>query len=627
MIRKIGVMFLSIVICVGTVASAFAMEYKEAPMLRVKVAAGELPPVEERLPQEPLIVKPIEEIGRYGGVWRMVHEGSSDIAQCAYHLNEHLVCWSADFKQFLPNVAKSWELSEDAKSITFYLRKGIKWSDGAPFTADDVMFWYEAIILNDDINPTKPSWLKREGKLGVVEKIDDYTVRFSFAAPYATVLEQFAGTWNIPYAPKHYLKQFHPTYTSMDKIKKMMREEGYTVFADFFDAKSKKFDTPECPQIDDWIPLNTIDQPVHILVRNPYYWKVDTQGNQLPYVDRIERTLIPSDEMVLLKVIAGDVDFQFRRLMRTGLGDYPVIMENREKGDYRIIQQVSRGYNTGAIWFNFANKDPVLHELYNNKRFRIALSLAINRNEISKLLYMGMAVPAQPYPGPGTPWYVEEYSKAYTEYNPKKANEILDEIGLAKRDKNGFRLRPDGKRLRSVIKILSSMPDIAELIKGYWKDIGIEIVIKPTDVGLWVANLNARDYDLTMHNVGMGWGGMSPEARGMTYPVQQSSWWATAWGLWYSTSGKAGEEPPDEAKCLLEIYKKLPGELSSQKRIELNKEAMRIHSENLWIIGTCRNPDQLTIAVAKNNFRNMLETPPQSMENLSPYSCQYFFKK
>ena len=218
------------------------LEFGQAPQLRVKVAAGELPPVEERLPEEPLVVNPIEEIGEYGGVWRQVHTGRGDLTQIDYHLNENLVKWSADFTEILPNVAKSWEFSEDARTVTFSIRKGIKWSDGVPFTVDDIMFWWEKIILNDDISPRKPSWLKSGGELATVEKIDDYTVEFSFALPYATILSQFVGSQGGRlFYPEHYLKQFHPDYTSMDKIEKMMEEEDYVVWANFFNSKIGKW--------------------------------------------------------------------------------------------------------------------------------------------------------------------------------------------------------------------------------------------------------------------------------------------------------------------------------------------------------------------------------------------------
>jgi len=643
MIKKLAVIFLSGAICLWGVIPVLAAQYidlstckigsikvekfNEAPMLRVKVAAGELPSVEKRLPEEPLVVKPVEEIGQYGGVWRLVHMGTVDIGGRAYHLNEHLVCWNSDFTGFIPNVAKSWEFSKDGKNITFYLRKGMKWSDGVPFTADDFVFWYKDIILNNDLNPLKPGWLKIGGELGKLEKIDNYTIRFSFAEPYGTILEQLAGTWNIPYAPEHYLKQFHPKYTSMDKIKEMMKKEGFTLWIDLFSAKNQHFNNPGCPQIDAWIPLDEVDKPIQRWVRNPYYWKVDTQGNQLPYIDKIERTLLSNRETILLKALAGDVDFYSRRV--AGLKNYPIIMQNREKGDYRVIPTLSPGTNYCTIFLNLFHKDPVLHKLFRDKRFRVALSVAINREEINGLLFRGMGTPAQPFPGPGTPWYVKKFFKEYTEYDPQKANKLLDEIGLTKRGAEGYRLRADGKRLKFVIYAFTPWPEenveAMELVKGYWKDVGIQVVVKPTDRGLWVTRVTACEHDAASYAANMGFPGAPPIVRVESFPLANTSYWAPMWGVWFSTAGKSGKEPPQEVKRLMELRSEITKEPSIEKRIELTKEALAIHAENLWMIGIICPPTVGDFKIAKNNFRNVPEVPLG--ENQSPYACQYFIKK
>ncbi len=625
MIRKIGVIFLSMVICTVTVASALAMEYKEAPMLRTKVAAGELPPVEERLPEEPLVVKPVEEIGQYGGVWRLVLVGGMGAYKQLW--NENLVCWSSDYKEILPNIAKGWEWSKDSKSITFYLRKGMKWSDGVPFTADDVVFYWNDIMLNKELNPLVQSTFMIGGEPGKIEKIDDYAFRLSFAKPNSILLQNLITAWNTIYAPKHYLEQFHPKYTSMDEIKKIMKKESFDTWIDLFKSKNTHFDNPECPQVNAWIPQNTIDKPIQIFVRNPYYWKVDTEGNQLPYIDKVERTLTSSRETTLLKAMAGEIDYQGTTLWQK-IDDYTMLMQNRERGDYRLVTLLPVGTNHGTIYFNFWHEDPVIRELFRNKQFRIALSVAIDREEINELFFKGLGLPSQAFPPPGMPWYEERFCNSYIEYDPVKANRILDEIGL-KWDKNHqYRLRSDSKRLRFVLINYGwppEIPDIMGLIRDkYFKDIGIEIVPKIIGDTLFATQVSACKYDILCDFGNMGFVGGSP-SRAELFPFNPNSRWCQRWALWITSGGKEGEEPPADVKRLVKIWDEILEENSVEKRIAVTKEALAIHSENLWSIGIVTEPSVTLFTLVKNNFRNVAENI--NSQHRSEYSPQFFIKK
>lgn len=628
--RKLVGIFLSGVVSLGIVATSFALEYKEAPVLRTKVAAGELPAVEERLPEEPLVVEPAEEIGEYGGTWRRVYI-DADRGGMKDLISEPLVRWTVNLDKIVPNTVKGWEFGEDAKSITFYLRKGMKWSDGAPFTADDFVFYWNNILLNKELNPVVSTKLTIEGEPGTIKKIDDYTFRLSFSASYGMIVEVFANR-GFPriYAPEHYLREFHPQYTSMDKIEKMMKKEGYTLWTDLFSTKNTREGNPELPVIEAWYPLNEFGKPIQMWTRNPYYWKVDTEGNQLPYIDGIARTLVSDSEMIVLKSIAGDVDFYARRI--ESVRNYPIVMENREKGDYRVILGANIGSNIDTIYLNLSHKDPVLRKLFRDKRFRIALSIAINREDINQLLFAGVATPAQPSPSPGTPWYEERFSNSYIEYNPEEANKLLDEIGL-KWDKNHeYRLRSDGKRLRfvnTVFKRLTTDVPQMELVNEYWKKIGIEAVVKPMGPALWYTQIRAAEHDVASILGNFGFAGSPPISRPEPFPVTASYWAAPMWGLWYSSGGKSGEEPPAAAKRLIEIYEEVPKEMSLEKRIALQKEALEIHRENLWMIGTVREPDQNRFFIAKNNLRNV-PTPTKtrlSSAVTTGYASQLFFKK
>jgi len=644
MMRKLTVIFLSGLICLLGLTSVLAQEtyelkdyekligkkltFQEAPELRIKVAAGELPPVEERLPEEPLVVKPVEEIGQYGGTWHRATRPADVWAFYSYGIKECLVRYSPDFTHIVPNLAKSWEISEDGKSITFYLRKGMKWSDGAPFTSDDFIFWWEDITLNDELTPVKPDLFIIGGELGKMEKIDDYTFKISFAKPYGMFLEKLADTRaGIQYAPKHYLKKFHPKYTSMDEIKKEMEKEGYDLWTDLFTAKNTKQENPQLPKIEAWLPIDGITGPMQRWVRNPYYWKIDTEGNQLPYIDKVQIELVSDIDTAVLKAIAGEVDFQWRCFY--GCGNYSLAMQNREKGDYRVIPVMIPQSNLCCIFLNYHCKDPVLRKLFRDKRFRIALSIAINRKEISELLFMGFNEPSQVCPFKGTAWYDERVTKLYTEYNPERANRLLDEIGL-KWDKNHeYRLRPDGERLRFVNNVNLGWPrenvEVQELIKGYWKKIGIETVVKPLAGKLWVARITAAEHEVASYAGGNCWPGHLP-IDVSNFPISNYYYPAPLWGLWFATNGKSGEEPPTELKHVMELYEKAMSSISAEERNEALKEAFRILVEDLFIeIGIVTRPECELFIIAKNNLRNV---PEGSLsENWGMYHPATFFKK
>jgi len=606
-------------------------KFNEAPMLRTKVAAGELPAVEKRIPNEPLVVEPVEEIGQYGGTWRAAFTSGKPYNPLPYDLWECPVRWNKDYTKLLPNVVKGWKFSEDAKSVTFFLRKGMKWSDGVPFTADDWLFWYEDIILNDELTPIKPSFLVIGGEIGKMEKIDDWTVKLSFTKPYGMILEYLQT--EEAYAPKHYLKKFHPNYTSMDKIEKEMKKEGFTLWIDLFGDKNEMWDNPERPLIEGWVSLDSYDSPMQRLVRNPYYWKIDTEGNQLPYIDKIQRTVMPVEAMVL-KAVAGEIDFQNRHI--SSLLNYSLFMQNREKGDYRLVFGTPPGLNFATIYLNFFHKDPVLQKIFRDKRFRKALSMAINRDEINNMFFKGLGIPSQQAPNPADPWYEEKFGKAYTEYDPDSANKILDEIGL-KWDKNHeYRLRPDGKELKSVMIQLhgeaEEVPyiEIQELVKKYWKKIGFEIVVKPTNVSLWVTRLRASDFDIAGYAGNSGSAGYPPVKSVFVFPFSNYCYWGTKWGLWFSTNGKSGKEPPEDAKRLMEIYDEIRSEVSMEKKTALYKEAFTIHMENLWLIGLINRAPQQYFYVVTNHFRNVpnhLQMESGSCSRSAYYSAQYFIKK
>ena len=598
-------------------------KFSEAPQLADLVKQGKLPSVEKRLSEEPAVVEPIEEIGQYGGSLQGPHLGRSP--QYTRITYEPLVRWNLETDKVIPNVAKSWKISNGGKVITFYLRKGMKWSDGEPFTADDIIFWYEDITLNKDLTPVFPAWLIAGGKPGKVEKVDNYTVRFVFDVPYTFLLQRIASGQDC-YAPKHYLKKFHPKYTSMDEIMKQAKEEGFDAWYKLFSTKATRWQNKALPVVTAWKVITPLSDAVFTAERNPYYWKVDPAGNQLPYIDKIVWTLSPDREVRVMKHISGEASIGYYDTFES---DYTIVIENQQKGGYRVLKWLPALTNVGTLFINQNVKDPVLKKLFTNVQFRRALSLAINRNEIAQLIYSGNATPRQAVPFKGSPYYEERFEKSYIEYNPKKASQMLDQVGLAKRDKDGYRIGPDGKTLEILIEVLPGIgpePDIAEMIKGYFRNVGLKVSVKTEETSLWVTRAKAGEQQIGLYaSAGAYYPLLDPV---WFFPVSDFCYWAPLCGLWYSSNGKSGEEPSGEIKQLLNVYDQAVLAVGEKERTLLIKRALDIYSKNLWTIGIVAPNTRLVIV--KNELRNVPEvTIHENINNCPGHTNpeQWFFKK
>ena len=604
------------------ITGAKIVKFNEAPQLTELVKQGKLPPVEERLPDDPLVVVPFEEIGQYGGVIKQTHigMGAASVWDCTLH--EPLVYFDSSLKTIYPNLAKSWKISDGGKIFTFYLRKGIKWSDGEPFTADDIMFWYEDILLNKDLTPVFPGWLTIKNNPIVIEKVDNYTVRFRFSDSYGYFLDRIA-MGNETFAPKHYLKQFHPRYTSKEKLDELSKKEGFSYWYQLFAQKASWASNPEVPVIWAWKSVTPLSEQYHISERNPYYWKIDPQGNQLPYIDRWRRELVSGIDMIIMKAVTGEIDFQFRHIWNA-YDYYTLLMENRGKGNYQVVRYPGTDTGAGAIYLNLNVKDPVLRSLFQNRTFRRALSIGINRKDINALILLGLGEPRQGLGTPTHPAYVEKYDKAYTEYNPEKANLLLDSIGLKKRDKDGYRLRPDGKPLAITIDAASGYEismRIIELVAKYWRDLGIKTEPRLLERSLYFTRINANEFEAVTWSLN---GGLTP-IDGSWVP---SNMWCPLWSTWLRTGGKSGEEPPKEIKKLWEMLQvEAVATTSVSKRNAIIREVFRLYADNLWIIGTVGIPWMM--GVINNNLKNIPKTGVLG----SPYNDgifrpeQFFFKK
>jgi len=597
-------------------------KFNEAPSLKIKVAAGEIPPVEGRLPEEPLVLEPREEIGRYGGTYKtgqtMIWAGSFD-RECV----QDLFTLSSDLKTIVPQIAKGGELSEDYRTFTVYLRKGMKWSDGAPFTADDIMFWYEDIILNDELTPVKPSEWSPGRKFVEVEKIDDYTVRFHFATPYPIIIER--SCQGHPFAPKHYLKKYHIRYNP--KANDVAKEEGYDNWWQCFLYHNKGRDV-NFPTLDPWVLTKIDTSGNQYRERNPYYWKVDTAGNQLPYIDKQVTTLVENVEVYNLKAIAGEFTAAGWLL---SLKNYPLYKRNEEKGNYHVILQSFERASECALLFNYNHKDPVLKKIFNDIRWRKAMSLAINREEINNILFFGRGTPRQPIMSPSASFYEDWMGNYYIEYDPERANELLDEMGLKWDKEHRYRLRPDGKVLAITIEFNQArevIGKILELIKGYWEKVGVKVALKGEQASFYQQRLRANECDMGV----WAWGGatelesrLNPGIRLIPpwhYPSTPLS--GIEWRRWYDTGGEKGEEPPEEIKELFKAFEDWQASLyGTEEYLKAGRKILTINAKGLYAIGTVGLVPKPCII--KNSLRNFPRELNCTQNWWRPYCMDQWF--
>lgn len=545
--------------------------YKEAPQLAERVRAGELPGVDERLPETPKVVEPVERIGVYGGEWRSAMVGGSDsawlIRTMAY---ENLVRWDTQWTEVVPNIAESFEVNDDATEYTFHLRPGMRWSDGEPFSADDIVFWWEDVALNAELSPGgPPSWMVTGGEPGVVEKVDDYTVKFSFVEPNGFLLLSLAtpdGSAPNRY-PRHYLAQFHSKYNE-ENLDTLIEEADAVDWVNLFQLKGSgvpgtsydaRWQNMELPSLAGWT-LTTgygVDSRV-VAVRNPYYWKVDPEGQQLPYIDGIVYDVLEDPEVLLLKVLNGEIDMHTRHF--NTLDNKAVLTDNMAAGEYHFFDLTSTE-NTVAISLNLTHKDPVKREIFQNKAFRSALSHAINRQEIIDAVYVQQGEPAHTGLLPDSPIYHERLNTQFLEYDPELANQLLDEAGYTERDGEGYRLGPDGKRITIVIEGAEGhrpdWADVGELTVEYWKAVGIDAQLRLEDRSLLYTRKEANDHDATVWSSAAGGQSAMLDPR-FYFPYSNESNFAIAWATWYrDPASPIAEEPPAAVQKQMELYDQL----------------------------------------------------------------------
>ena len=526
-------------------------KYTEASILAEKVTAGELPPLEERLPESPFVVGPgvyLTEAnlpdwstGHYGGTLRMIHPSPGWSADVYVMLDEPFLTAPKISDQGIQcNICETFLVSEDNKSFTFILRKGLRWSDGVPVTTEDVRFAWEDIRQNEQLYPQFPNIFRTgftdAGSPGVLEIIDDYTFKIFFDGPYgaflrALTIEGWSGYTQL-IEPAHFLKQFHINYTSLEELKPLLDEQNLTdEWWQVFSAKRCQYwdmPNPKCvgyPALNPWIGKETGSPDLLHYQRNPYYFKVDSIGQQLPYIDGITSTLVSDLESSQIKIISGEVDITRQA---AALVKIPLYKENEAKAGYRIVILNNHVDPTG-LFLNQTFDEPNWREVSQDIRFRQAVSLAINRQELIDTVYYGYA---------SLP--LKTMGEVFSQYDVDRANRLLDEVGLTKIEVDDYRMYPDGNVVEILLEYTAAAPDLtpaAELVSQHLNEIGIKVTLKQIEGALWFGKWDANEIQaavLWSHD--LGWGNDISSGS-----VDRAG---RLWNVWVISGGKMGEKPP-----------------------------------------------------------------------------------
>ena len=489
-----------------SLSDSMPSSFSESPMCAAKAEAGEIPALADRLPENPLVIQPAESIGEYGGTWYRAFTGPADGQNMERPMKDHILFFGTNMTDVQPNIAESWTSNADATEFTLTLRKGLKWSDGDDYNTDDIMFWYDHMVTNEDLVPTPPSWMKSGGEMLEFTQVSKETLQINSAEPYGLLITLLAsvvvagphtrGDSGLGlYAPSHYLSDFHPDVIGLDEANAKAEAAGYENWAKYMLFLNHANANPDSPMMTAWRVVKPITSDQWALERNCYYWAVDTEGQQLPYMDNVVLDLAENLEVLNLKAIAGEFTVQGRHI---DLSKLPVFTENSDKGNYRI--QFWRQPESGIanLYINESwvgdggDVDTETASFLQNKDFRAALSMGIERDEINEVFFLGLGEVGGLCAGwddPNDPGhYIGEH---YVEFNPDEANELLDSIGLDQKDSDGMRLMPGtGEKIvvtHSVaVAAFEDYEGIDSMVIEMWKKhLGIDGKLDAQERSLW----------------------------------------------------------------------------------------------------------------------------------------------
>ena len=496
---------------------------------------------------------------------------------------------------------------EEGRIFTLHLRRGHKWSDGAPFTTEDFRYWWEDVANNEQLVPAgPPALLLVDGKAPDVTVVSETEIRFEWATPNPRFLPALAQARPpFIYRPSHFMKQFHEDYTDKDELAGMLRRTRSRNWAQLHNKLDNmyNFDNPALPTLQPWINTTEPNGQRYILARNPYYHRVDTQGVQLPYIDEVEAEIAASG-LVASKVTLGESDLQIRTLT---FSDAPVLKKGEKTGNYTTYLWTNGAASEIALYPNLNYEDPGFQELFRTADFRRALSLAVDRRAINKSLFYGLAKERAVAPLEQSPFFTEARAKAWAEYDIDRANAMLDALGLDKKDGDGTRLLPDGRRLELVVETAGERTeesDALELVAESWRLVGARLIFRPLDRDIL---RNSAYQGASMMPVWYGWNNGIPTASSPPddlAPVDQANFSWPMWGQYWQTKEGAGEPPQIEpAKRLLDLYHQWQASPDEENQAAVWNEMLDIHADQIFAIGLVSAAPQPIIV--SNRLRNV----------------------
>ncbi|MBK1696836.1 peptide ABC transporter substrate-binding protein [Rhodovibrio salinarum] len=593
---------------------------EEPPILRQRVAAGELPAMAARVPATPKVetlALPWQSPGRYGGDLRLLMGKQGDLSQITVYGYGRLVGYSPDL-ELQPDIAQAVEV-EAERIFTIRLRRGHRWSDGHPFTSEDFRYWWEDVANHPELFPAgPPQKLRVDGELPQVSFPDDRTVVYAWSKPNPTFLHDLAGALPLYlYRPSHYMKQFHADYAPKHKLQARVAKYNQRDWGDLHTHLDNLYDhdNPDLPTLQPWVNTTRPPSQRFIFTRNPFYHRVDPQGRQLPYIDRLV-VKIAAPGIIPAKTGAGESDLQARYLR---FDNYTFLQAAEDRFPLEVRLWKPAYGSKHALYPNLNANDDVWRALIRDVRFRRALSLAIHRHELNQVIYYGLALEGNNTILPRSPLYKAYYRDVWADFSIARANRLLDAIGLTDRDDRGYRLLPDGRRCEIVIESAGDSTeesDLLQLITDSWKKVGIGLHTNATQRSVFrrrtFAGSSVMGIWKGLEN-GVPTADMSPSELA---PVDQYSYQWSKWGQYYQTGGRSGE-PVDMAapKRLLELYEEWYVTRESDRRRAIWHEMLRINAEQQYTLGLVADVPQPVVVHTR-----LRGVPQEGLYNWDPGS-------
>ncbi len=568
-------------------------------------------------PAEPRVIADIPELGERGGELRMLVSRTRDTRLLYVYGYARLVGYTMDL-ELEPDILADFTV-EDGRIFTFRLREGHLWSDGAPFTTEDLRFYWEDVANNADLSPVGPPVaMLVDGVPPVVEVIDELTIRYTWPSPNPFFLNEIATASPLfIYRPSHYLKQFHADYVEPDELARLVSEDNARDWAQLYHRRDRmtQFDNVDLPTLQPWRLTTPGPAERFIALRNDNFHRVDSNGVQLPYIDRFILDVVDS-RLIPIKTGAGDADLQSRGL---AFRDYTFLRESEPRSNLEpFLWHQARGAHL-ALYPNLNAADEVWRALFRDVRFREALSIAIDREGLSQFLYFGLATPANNTVLDESPLYTPKIGQACLGHDVARANALLDELGLDERDSRGIRLLPDGRPLELVVETAgedSEQADVLELVAADFREIGFVIHTRPTEREVLRNRIFSGEALMTIWygiENGIPTADMSPQYFVPASQYDQPQW--PMWGQHFETNGAAGEPPDDPvAQRLLALFGEWRLATARGEREAVWREILELYAPQCYTIGLVA--DVLQPVAVRTTLRNV---PEEAVYNWDPH--------